>query len=93
MNYFHVYVIKFPSFYSAFSVLYIFIISFSISVLFSKRRISVSLIDVVKRFLNLLFEPDPYSNEHLVVNFVFDAAENESSKACQKVLRQFDRLS
>ena len=50
MNYFHVYVINFPSFYSAFSVLYIFIISFSISVLFSKRRISVDILDFVKSF-------------------------------------------
>ena len=52
MNYFHVkyYVINFPSFYSAFSVLHIFIISFSTSVLFSKRRISVNLVDLVKSF-------------------------------------------
>ena len=42
--------INFPSFYSAFSVLYIFIISCSISVLFSKRRINVNLVDLVKSF-------------------------------------------
>ena len=34
----------------SFSVLYIFIISFSTSVLFSKRRISVNLVDLVKSF-------------------------------------------
>ena len=45
-----VYVIDFPSFYSAFSVLDIFITSFLISVLFSKRRISVNLVDLVKSF-------------------------------------------
>ena len=50
MNYFHVYVNNFPSFYSAFSVLHIFIISFSTSVLFSKRRINVNLVDLVKSF-------------------------------------------
>ena len=41
-------VINFPSFYSAFSVLYIFIISFSTSVLFSKRRINVNLVELEK---------------------------------------------
>ena len=40
--------------------------------------------------LNLLFEPDSYSNEYLVGKFLFDAAENESSEACQKVDSEID---
>ena len=32
--------------------------------------------------LNLLFEPDSYSNEYLIVNFGFDTAENEPCKVC-----------
>ena len=38
-----------------FSVLYIFIISFSTSVLFSKRRISVDLVDLVKSFQTSIY--------------------------------------
>ena len=66
MNYFHVlYVINFPSFYSAFSVLYfllvyIFIIAFSIRFFFSQRRISVRrisvhLVDLVKSFQTSIY--------------------------------------
>ena len=33
---------------------------------------------------NLLFEPDPYSNEYLVAKSVFDTADNESSEVCQE---------
>ena len=55
------------------------VISFSISVLFSQRT-HVNLIDLVK-------------SEYLFPRFGFDTAENESSKVCQKVFRQLDRLS
>ena len=40
---------------SAFSVLYIFIVSFSTSVLFSKRRISVNLVELVKSFQTRIY--------------------------------------
>ena len=40
---------------SVFSVLYIFNISFSTSVLFSKRRISVNLVDLVKSFQTSIY--------------------------------------
>ena len=47
--------------------------------------------------LNLLFEPDPYSNEYLVSKFgllaCFDTAENEFSRVYQNVIRQLDRWS
>ena len=36
----------------------------------------------------LFLKLDPNSNEYLVANFGFDTAENESSKACQKAVRQ-----
>ena len=55
MNCFHVYVINFPSFYSVFSVLYVFNISFSTSVLFSKRRISVLYIFIISFSTSVLF--------------------------------------
>ena len=53
-----------------FTKLYIFIISFSNSVLFSKRRISVFFVDLVKSF-QTSFSPRPFfsiffSNEYLV---------------------------
>ena len=40
--------------------------SFSISVLFSQRRISVNLVDLHVPFSQFLFERDSYSNEYLV---------------------------
>ena len=46
---------------SAFSVLYIFTISFSISVLFSKRRISANLVKLENTERN--FEPDALYTE------------------------------
>ena len=33
------------------------------------------------------------SNEYLVAKIGLDTAENESSKVCQKIVRQLDRLS
>ena len=33
-------------------------------------------------FLDLLFEPDSYSNEYLLATFGFDTAENEPCKVC-----------
>ena len=33
-------------------------------------------------FLNLLFEPDSYSNEYLLAKFGFATAENKPSKVC-----------
>ena len=57
----------------------------------SKFSFSLSL--SISLFLNLLFEPDPYSNEYLLATFGFNRAENESPKVCQKVVRQLDRLS
>ena len=50
-----------------------------------KVQKNVDLIDLVKSF--------PYSNEYLVAKYGFDTAENESSKVCQQVVRQLDRLS
>ena len=77
----------------SFSVLYIFIISFSTSVLFSKRRINVNLVDLIKScpnfhfsvsphvpFLNLLFEQIANSNEYFLAKFGVDTEENEPSK-------------
>ena len=80
--FFHMYVINFPSFYSAFSVLYfwsvyIFITSFSMSVLFSQRRISVDLVDLVKRFRTSIWQ--------LLAKIGFDTGANEPLKGCQKV--------
>ena len=37
----------------------------------------VNLVDLVKSFLNLLFETDSYSNAYLLAKFGFDTAENE----------------
>ena len=61
---------------------------------------SVNLVDLVKSFptfifqtlstslfLNLLFEPDPYSNECLPANIGVDTAENEPLKVCQKLAK------
>ena len=93
MNYFHVYVINFPSFYSVFSVLYIFNISFSTSVLFSKRRISVNrfrfffpkrrisvhLVDLVRSFQTSIY--------YLLAKFGFDTAENGPLKVSQKLAK------
>ena len=53
----------------------------------------VNLVDLVKSFqslsmslfLNLLFEPDSYSNEYFLAKFGFDTAENEPLKVCQKL--------
>ena len=97
MNYFHVYVINFPSFYSVLSVLYIFNISFSTSVLFSKRRISVNLVDLVKSFqtvfcsnfhfsvsLHVPFSQS-LSNEYSIAKIGFDTAENGPLKVCQNL--------
>ena len=47
----------------------------------------VNLVDLVKSFLNLLFEPDSYSNEDLLANFGVDTAENEPLKVCQKLAK------
>ena len=65
----------------------------------------VNLIDLVKSFSNayLIFEQRPCSNEHMVVKFQIwlrcsrvsspVQSENESSRFCQGLLRQLDRLS
>ena len=76
-------------FMSPFSLLYsvpvhIFIISFSISVLFSQRT-HVHLIDLVKSF--------PTSIYYLPAKNGFDKAENEPSKVCQEIVKRLDRLS
>ena len=47
----------------------------------SNESLSMSL------FLNLLFEPDSYSNEYLLAKFGFDTAENEPLKVCQKLAK------
>ena len=74
------------------------------SVLFSQRRISVNLVDLVKSFvqififqslsmslfLNLLFEPDSYSNEYLLAKFGVDTAENGPLKVCQKLAKSLN---
>ena len=52
---------------------YIFIISFSTSVLFSKRRINVNLADLVKSFLTRMYY-------YLLAKIGFDTAENEPLK-------------
>ena len=41
----------------------------------------------MSRLLNLLFEPDSYSNEYLLAKFGFDTAENEPLKVCQKLAK------
>ena len=40
----------------------------------------VNLVDLVKSFLNLLFETDNYSNEYLLAKIGVDTAENEPLK-------------
>ena len=42
----------------------------------------VNLVDLVKSFLNLLFERDSYSNVDFLAKFGFDTAENEPCQAC-----------
>ena len=85
MNYFHVlYLINFPSFYSAFSVLYflllyIFIISFSISVLFSQKTHTCKSCRSLQEL----------SNEYLLAKFGVDTAENGPLKHCQKLEKKF----
>ena len=46
----------------------------------------------MSRFLNLLFEPDPYSNEYLPANIGVDTAENEPLKVCQKLAKSYQQL-
>jgi len=69
------------AFFSAVYVvpLYISIISFSMSVLFSKRT-HVYLLDLVKSFST--------SIDLQYLKFGFDQAENESLKVCHDVVRQ-----
>ena len=58
------------------------------------RDARVNPVDLVKSFLNLLFESDSYSNEHLATTSIYyllaklgvDTAENGPLKVCQKSL-------
>ena len=52
-------------------ICYVYLDHFSI-----RLSLSVSL------FLNLLFEPDPYSNEYSLAKIGFDTAEDEPFKVC-----------
>ena len=45
----------------------------------------VNLVDLVKRFLNLLFELDSYSNEYLFAKIGVDTAENEALEVWEKI--------
>ena len=50
----------------------------------------VHCVDLGERFhlfLNLLFEQDSYSNEHLLAKFCVDTAENGPLKVCKKLAK------
>ena len=59
------------------------VIGFKRCNLIQKVQTCAFFVDLVKSFLNILFEQDSYSNEYLLAKFGVDTAENGPLKVCQ----------
>ena len=62
---------------------------------FEERCKGVHCVDLGESFLNLLFEPYPYSNEYSLAKIGVDTADNGPLKVCHKLPKSYkkDRMN